>query len=38
MNKSIVEFFDYTLKEKTFDIAVLDKYKKSIETNYDISK
>ena len=38
MNKSILEFFDYSLKEQTFDIAVLDQYKKSIETNYDISK
>jgi dienelactone hydrolase len=38
MNKSIVEFFDHTLKAEAFDINVLDRYKKNIEFKYDISE
>jgi len=37
MNKSILEFFNYSLKNNTFDINVLDKHSKDIKVDYDIN-
>ena len=35
MNKSILEFFDYTFKGKEFDPTVLSQYNNSIKVSYD---
>ena len=35
MNKSILEFFNYSLKNSTFDTAVLDQHNKDIIVDYD---
>jgi hypothetical protein len=35
MNKSILEFFNYSLKNNTFDTAVLDQHHKDIIVDYD---
>ena len=35
MNKSILEFYDYSFKQKEFEVGVLDQYKELIRTNYD---
>ena len=37
MNRSILEFFNYSLKDKKFDTTILDKYKEDIEVSYDIN-
>jgi len=37
MNKSILEFFNYSLKNNIFDTTVLDKHNKDIKVNYDIN-
>ena len=37
MNKSILEFFNYSLKNTTFDTAVLDQHNKDIIVDYDIN-
>lgn len=36
MNRSILEFFNYTFKGEEFDPTVLDQYKNSIKVSYDV--
>ena len=35
MNKSILEFYDYSFKQKEFEVGVLDQYKELIRTSFD---
>lgn len=38
MNKSILEFFNHSLKDKAFNAEILDEHKKDIRVNYDTNQ